>query len=141
MNAREEYDRLQSFIARSEFTVTAEDIARRDELQAKLLRRGKPLLDWFIRSEHFEHWDAENRSTGSCGIILQDPDRFDRMWDAAEDGAEGSTHGEVISDWRDAWESFTWGRDLERVDAAITAAIDAVENWHFENGSLDQQVG
>jgi hypothetical protein len=51
-------------------------------------------LDDFIRSEYFMAWDEENRSPGGCGIILGDQDRFDRIQEAAEDGAEGSTHNE-----------------------------------------------
>lgn len=37
-------------------------------------------------------------------IPLNDPDRAERCHDAAEYGSDGSTHREIINDWR---ESFT----------------------------------
>lgn len=92
-------------------------------------------LDDFIRSNYFAMWDEDNRSTGSCGIILSDPDRFDRIIEAAEDGCDGSTHGEIIQDWRDALRSSDLNACTQKL---IERDIDACEKWHIDNGSIDQ---
>jgi len=34
-------------------------------------------------------------------LFISDPDRANRIWDAAENGADGSTHAEVIEDFRE----------------------------------------
>lgn len=94
-------------------------------------------LDDFIRSDYFAEWDEENRSTGSCGIILSDPERFDRIMDAAENGCEGSTHAEIIQDWRDALRySGLNACTVKKVECEI----DACEKWHIDNGSIDQSM-
>lgn len=104
-------------------------------------------LDDFIRSEFFASWDESNRSAGGCGIILEDEDRFDRIQEAAENGAEGSTHYEIIQDWRDAFRAFRREHGDFEDDAreaeldAIEDEIEACEKFHKENGTLDQEVG
>lgn len=120
--------------------------------------KGKRLLREFIESQTFQAWDSDNRSPGSAGMILEDPERWNRIEDAAENGAEGSTHREIIQDWRDA------AATLVRIDPdidpddptptdldlgfireedfeALTQHINSVEAWHEKNGSLDQEVG
>ena len=95
-------------------------------------------LDDFYRSDYFAMWDDSNRSAGSCGIILQDPDRYDRIVDAAGDGCEGSTHAEIIDDWRQSLQD----SDLDYVtQERIEKEIEACEKWHADNGSLDRIVG
>ena len=95
-------------------------------------------LDDFYRSDYFEAWDAENRSCGGCGIILSDPERFDRIYEAAEDGGEGSTHREIIQDWRDA---LRYAPVSDTVKDKIEAEIDECEDWHIKNGSIDEVIG
>ena len=84
---------------------------------------------------------------------LSDPDRMERCHDAAEHGAEGSTHAEIMGDWREflarledeanrkAWAHDRVSAEIERRVAAITAEIDACEAWHEANGSLEEMVG
>lgn len=95
-------------------------------------------LDQFVRSEYWHNWDSENRSPGSAGMILSDPDRFDRIMEAAEEGCDGSTHYEIISDWRDA---LTNAPISECAKEKIIREIDACEDWHEKNGSLFDAIG
>ena len=106
-------------------------------------------------SEYFQVWDSDNRSTGNCGIILSDPDRFDRMYEAAENGAEGSTHAEIIQDWRDCLNTMQIidpdennsvsdienGIILESDYNWLMQDIDEVEKWHENAGSLHLEIG
>jgi hypothetical protein len=97
-------------------------------------------LDDFIRSDFFQAWDEDNRSAGGCGIILADQDRFDRIMAAAENGAEGSTHDEILDDWRHALYAARFELPDDIRDA-IREEIDACEKFHNENGTLYQEVG
>jgi hypothetical protein len=96
-------------------------------------------VDWFIRQDCIAP-DVQE-------LLLSDPERANRMYDAAENGADGSTHQEVINDWRDAFRAFIRdrrtgsGNDPERFMAAVEAHFDSVEEWHQTNGSLYQEVG
>lgn len=109
-------------------------------------------LDEFIRSEYFMAWDESNRSPGGCGIIMSDSERWDRIQEAAENGAEGSTHYEIIQDWRDAFRAFRRDdrrhEDTEEEEDAREAELDAIEAeieacyvYHRDHGTLDQEVG
>ncbi len=82
-----------------------------------------------IRSREFNSYAND--------LFLSDSDRADRIWDAAEDGGDGSTHAEVIEDWRDFLDTvrLPW-----RVLARIVAEIDDCEKWHYDNGSLHHQI-
>jgi len=95
-------------------------------------------LHEFLESDHWQYWDAENRSPGSARMILAAPERFERCWAAAENGAEGSTHREVISDWRRALACIHISEHDRR---AIEREIDECEQWHEQNGSLDEEIG
>ncbi len=96
-------------------------------------------LSDFLRSDHWQAWGSDNRSAGSAGMVLSDPERFNRIEDAAENGCDGSTHGEVIQDWRDALECYT---DLSEDETdSIAQEIDECEQWHVSNGSIDQTGG
>jgi hypothetical protein len=91
---------------------------------------------------------------------INDPDRMERCHNAAEHGGEGSTHAEVIQDWRDFLETLTRGatrtlegldmeseeidallETLETVTESITDEIDACEAWHEKAGSLHAEIG
>ena len=106
-------------------------------------KRGEKILAWFIRGEYFSAWDHDNRSFGGGAIILTDPDRLDRIMAAAEDGGEGSTNVEIIQDWRDAWDCFVrdYKNPIDRIDEAVRIAIDTVEAWHEDHGTLHKEVG
>ena len=108
------------------------------------LARGKAILDDFVRSEYAQEWISQ-AVQGDYSI----DGRGARCADAAEQGADGSTHGEVIDDWRDAWACWLYHdrpgascwKDMDRVNDAMSAAIDACEQWHADNGSLDTEIG
>ena len=84
---------------------------------------------------------------------LHDQERMERCHEAAEDGAEGSTHAEVMQDWREflsrledeanrkAWAHDRVSAEIERRVTAINEEIDACEAWHEEAGSLHEMVG
>lgn len=84
---------------------------------------------------------------------LHDPERMERCNDAAENGADGSTHAEALEDWReflarledDARRKAMWHErviaEIERRAESIRAEIDACEAWHRENGSLEKEIG
>lgn len=83
---------------------------------------------------------------------ISSPSRMQRCHNAAEHGADGSTHAEVIGDWRDfliclehrATRGMHHPRveaEIERRASAIRAEIDACEEWHASAGSLHEEIG
>lgn len=111
-------------------------------------------LDEMIRSEEWQSYEASVGDVQS--LLLSDPDRADRMIKASEDGCDGSTHAEIIEDWREFLGTlkvydpdFHDKEDLETRDfditkeqeEAITKEIDDCEEWHRNNGSLNEEVG
>lgn len=78
-------------------------------------------------------------------LYLKDPDRAERIDAAAEHGAEGSTHYEVINDWRRTFDNMIQDRRRwatpDRVVAAVHAHFDSIEAWHEIHGSLHQEIG
>lgn len=83
---------------------------------------------------------------------IADQDRMVRCHDAAEHGCEGSTHAEIIHDWREflsnlrrdairACETDEQEQELEALVVALDAEIDSCEAWHDENGSLHEEIG
>ena len=110
----------------------------RAEKESKRITR---FVDWFIRSEYVTNWQSERDSD-----FINELERASRCADAAEFGADGKTHQEVIEDWRDMFKS--WIRDthrtdnpLDRFESAVSAHFDSVEAWHDKNGSLHNQIG
>ena len=111
--------------------------------------------------EAFYTWQAENVESGSYSRNSDRRDRFSRCHDAAEDGADGSTHAENIDDfrefgktlfadalrasWRHDWpsdaEADAYEAVLEAAQTAYEADCDKLEAWHKANGTLDEQVG
>jgi hypothetical protein len=82
-------------------------------------------------------------------LFIDDPERADRILNAAEDGCDGSTHAEHIQDWRDFTDELRREalgdaeddeseKTVESWHDAITAEIDACEKWHEDNGTLEQ---
>ena len=105
--------------------------------------RGRKILDGFLASRYWESWSSDDNS-----ICLSDPERYDRIISAAEYGGDGSTHGERIEDMREAWAAYSRhgrrtgsGTFPERADRAVTAELDAIERWHIDHGTIDQEVG
>ncbi len=103
-------------------------------------RRVKYFVDEFIRSEYVSNWTADKDSD-----FINEPDRAARCYDAAENGADGKTHAEVIEDWRDAFSAWISDKHKwtapERFMDAVNAHFDSVEAWHEKNGSLFQEIG
>lgn len=105
--------------------------------------RVKAFVDDFIRSEYVQSW-TESSVSSDYGLH----GRFSRCMDAAEDGCDGSTHAEVINDWRGAFHAWLRERknhpsrnDVERFEFAVLNHFDGVWDWHIKNGSIDQQIG
>lgn len=115
------------------------------------------IVDQFVRSDYFSAWQAERVQSGGYSRNQDSRERYERCQDAAEDGADGSTHRECIQDMRDAFHD--WLRDRHRgqvpsfrghsrrsefpyrLESAAMAHFDALETWHEGNGSLDQEIG
>jgi hypothetical protein len=102
-------------------------------------------VDDFIRSDY-----VEARRYDPCNDFGHDADRATRCFDAAEHGEDGSTHGEQITDWRDAFAGYfadcamttrSSNGTLDRLTAAVGDYWDDLEAWHAEHGSLDTQIG
>jgi len=104
-------------------------------------------------------WDGFISDKLGNDLFINDPDRADRNYNAAEDGADGSTHAEHIEDWRefvDILESEASSlincadsdeeadklqNELNDAVEFIRADIDKCEAWHVANGSIDEQIG
>jgi hypothetical protein len=92
-------------------------------------------------------WHSFIESRLGNDLFISEPDRADRMHEAAEHGADGSTHYETIEDWRD------FARDLfrslsmdERDDEeknyeTLMDEINSCEEYHDGIGTLHNQVG
>jgi hypothetical protein len=106
-------------------------------------QRIKRFVDWLIRSD----WAQSARESNINNDYGLDG-RFARVHDAAENGCDGSTHQEVIEDWRDAFRDWMrertrgkWYASYDRFEAAVEAYFDSVEVWHEQNGTLFKQIG
>jgi len=98
-------------------------------------------------------WDGFIADRLGNELFLNDPDRADRCYEAAEDGCDGSTHAEHITDWREFAELLygdehraVW--DDDQASAALAAASEALEkditrceSFHKAAGTLHEQVG
>ena len=104
-------------------------------------------LDGLYRHPDFQPFGS------SSDDWLHDPERMERCNDAAGHGADGSTHAEILQDWREflsrledeATRAARWHEricaEIERRAESIRAEIDACEAWHRENGSIDEEIG
>ena len=103
-------------------------------------QRADRFADAFIRSHAVESLTEERDSDW-----INEPERADRCYEAAESASDGKTHSEVIQDWRDAFENMLSDRRGKeyhaRFAAAVSAHFDAVELLHETNGSLYQEIG
>lgn len=107
------------------------------------------IIDAFLRSEYFANWQSERIESGAYSRDTDRRDRFDRGFSAAGEGADGSTHREHIDDMREAFGDYlkyrpTRLRSAEypyRLKDAADQHWDSLEQWHTDNGSIDQEVG
>ena len=111
-------------------------------------------LSELIRSRFFESFQSDRLGNS---LFLNDPDRADRIFEAAADCADGSMHAEAIADFRDANElaeralyrpmfaELGFGDNAPMLAEALTQAIadeiDEVENFHEKQGTLQNQIG
>jgi len=86
-----------------------------------------------------EDWQNYESDTLGNDLFISDPDRADRIHEAAKEGCDGSTHGEHIQDWRDYVNDCL--EAPESVKEAILKEIQETEDWHEENKSLDTEIG
>lgn len=90
----------------------------------------------------------------SSDAWINDPDRMERVTNAAEHGEDGSTHAEIIEDWREySREKYREARRaldyddeagearLDAEEAQLDAELDACEAYHEKRGTLDRLVG
>jgi len=91
-------------------------------------------LNDLVNSKEFASWQEAN----SNDLFFSAPERAERIYEAAEYGADGSTHEEIIQDMRECLASLELS---EKVDAAISQELDDVYDWHLNNGSLDAEIG
>ena len=104
-------------------------------------QRIKRFVDWLIRSD----WAQSARESNINNDYGLDG-RFARVHDAAENGCDGSTHQEVIEDWRDAFRNWlddranTW-HSYEHFTDAVDQYLHDLEVWHYNNGTLFKQIG
>jgi hypothetical protein len=94
-------------------------------------------------------WDAFIGDKLGNDLFINDPDRASRIYEAADDGCDGSTHQEHIDDWREFAEILRLeasrcaetDEEAARIDAdygALVADTDRAEKWHVENGTINQ---
>lgn len=80
-------------------------------------------------------------------LFINDPERAERIHDAAENGSDGSTHYEAMEDWREFADmlfrslSCEAREEVEPSYDALLADIDECEAWHEKNGSLHEMIG
>lgn len=112
----------------------------------------RPIIDAFLSSEYFANWQSEHIESGSYSRDSDRRDRFNRHYDAAENGADGSTHREHIEDMRESFRSWLHDRNRSnrrlpfaeypyRIETAAMKHFDDLEDWHTKNGSIDEEVG
>ncbi len=92
-------------------------------------------LDDMIRSNGFQCWQSDNLG---YDMYLSNPERKDRIEAAAEECADGSTHAEVIQDWRDYLEQSNLSRSEKFI---IGKAINRYEKRHEKAGTLNDEIG
>ena len=96
-------------------------------------------LNTIIRSDDFASFIESKLGND---LFINDPDRTNRIHEAAKHGCDGSTHQEVIEDWRDYldWAADGLGLDIG-AQGDIEREINIIEDWHEKNGSLNQEIG
>ena len=111
-------------------------------------------LNDLIDSDYFSAFESDKLGNQ---LFIDDPERADRIHQAAENGCDGSTHAEHIEDWREAnqlaarglycaqfmndgYPKFLADNLAEQLRDYIADEIDETEAWHEKNGSLQNQV-
>lgn len=92
-------------------------------------------LNEMFNTKEYQEFEA---SILGNDLWYHDSDRAKRIYNYAEDGMNGSTHEEVINDWREFLEFADYP---EKVIEKLLNAIDGCEAWHEKNGSLYTIIG
>lgn len=98
-------------------------------------------LDEMLHSKEFDSYQGDALGNGLC---LHDPDRYNRLQWYSQNGSDGSTHAEVIQDWRDFLDISPfdiWDDEQQAIKDAIIAEIDACEERHEKAGTLYKVIG
>lgn len=91
-------------------------------------------LDDLLNSREYDSM----RFGSSSDDWFYDAERMERVTREAIDGGDGSTHGEHIQDWRDCLELLELSDDVR---LSIQSEIDDCEEWHTQNGTINDIVG
>lgn len=119
------------------FQFDPDSVKRYPDFDGDVYQHTEYNLDEFIRSDYF----AMNRPSFQ-ELLRSDPDRADRIDEAAEDGFDGSTHGEEIQDWRDCWESYCREYDVpDEVCQYVEIEMQVTESYHATQGTLEEAIG
>ena len=92
-------------------------------------------LTEMLNSDAYQRWESDRLGND---LFINDPKRAARLHEYAEDGLNGSTHDEVIQDWRDYLADAVLP---DSVKESLLKEIDAAEEWHIENGSINAIIG
>jgi len=92
-------------------------------------------LTEMLNSDKYQRWESDRLGND---LFINDPQRAARMHEYAEEGLNGSTHDEVIQDWRDY---LTDAELPEPIKESLLIEIDAAEEWHIRNGSINNIIG
>ena len=91
-------------------------------------------LEDMYRCKEYAEFNADRLGND---LYINDPDRADRCDEAAEYGSDGSTHAEIIEDWREFLDMIDVS---QKTRARIASEINRCEKWHIKNGSINQSV-
>lgn len=92
-------------------------------------------INEMLNSDAYQRWEGSRLGND---LFISDPKRASRIHEYAEEGMNGSTHAEVIQDWRD----YVADADLpESEKEALNKEIDGAEEWHIKNGTIDNVIG
>jgi len=92
-------------------------------------------LNEMLNSDAYQRWEDSRLGND---LFINDPERAARIHEYGKEGLNGSTHDEVIQDWRD----YLADADLpDAVKESLLAEVNAAEQWHIENGSIDSVIG
>ncbi len=128
--------------ARANHKAEHEAVAVLARLSPNSRERIEAFVHDFIRGELVEQITSDRDQD-----FINESDRASRCYDAAESGADGKTHAEVIQDWVDAFDQWLsnehrdYWQGQELFATAVRARFTLTEIWHAFNGSLDQEIG
>ncbi len=108
-------------------------------------------LEELYNSEGFSYFISDKLGNN---LFINDPERADRIHEAAKESCDGSTHQETIEDWREYLEIYFselltpnfasdgeeegWEALKEENKAKIEDEIATCEAFHEKNGTLNE---